>query len=68
MQFLALANTGVQKLTPYQPGKPIEELQRELGLGEIIKMASNETEAIAVLLLLSDLARLLKRLFLLKFS
>ena len=40
--FIALANTGVQGLHPYQPGKPIEELQRELGLDEIVKLASNE--------------------------
>lgn len=37
-----LAAPGVQKLTPYQPGKPIEELQRELGLSQVIKLASNE--------------------------
>jgi histidinol-phosphate aminotransferase len=42
MHFLSLANQGVQKLTPYQPGKPIEELQRELGLLEVTKLASNE--------------------------
>ncbi|NSL52287.1 histidinol-phosphate transaminase [Calidifontibacillus erzurumensis] len=29
-------------LTPYQPGKPIEEVQRELGLEKIVKLASNE--------------------------
>jgi histidinol-phosphate aminotransferase len=30
-------------LKPYQPGKPIEEVKRELGLsGEIVKLASNE--------------------------
>jgi histidinol-phosphate aminotransferase len=29
-------------LKPYQPGKPIEELERELGLSNIIKLASNE--------------------------
>jgi len=40
--FIALANGGVQGLQPYQPGKPIEELQRELGLDHIIKLASNE--------------------------
>lgn len=40
--FLALANPGVQKLLPYQPGKPIEELERELGISNIIKLASNE--------------------------
>ncbi|MGH3103542.1 MAG: histidinol-phosphate transaminase [Gaiellaceae bacterium] len=29
-------------LQPYEPGKPIEELQRELGLERVIKLASNE--------------------------
>lgn len=29
-------------LTPYQPGKPIEEVKRELGLEKITKLASNE--------------------------
>lgn len=37
-----LAVSGVQKLVPYIPGKPIEELERELGLSHIIKLASNE--------------------------
>mgnify|MGYP000553574726 CR=1 FL=1 len=40
--YLALANKGVQNLHPYQPGKPIEELERELGLTDIVKLASNE--------------------------
>ncbi len=40
--FAKLATVGVQGLHPYQPGKPIEELQREFGLSEIIKLASNE--------------------------
>lgn len=40
--FLALAKKGVQGLHPYQPGKPIEELKRELGLSEVVKLASNE--------------------------
>lgn len=38
----ALAVSGVQGLSPYQPGKPIEELQRELGISDIVKLASNE--------------------------
>ncbi|MDO4627230.1 MAG: histidinol-phosphate transaminase [Pasteurellaceae bacterium] len=42
MQYLTLANTGVQSLSPYQAGKPIEELERELGINNIIKLASNE--------------------------
>ena len=37
-----LAVSGVQQLVPYTPGKPIEELERELGLTEIVKLASNE--------------------------
>ncbi len=40
--FLNLAAPGVRQLKPYQPGKPIEELERELGLHDIIKLASNE--------------------------
>ncbi|MFC5647679.1 histidinol-phosphate transaminase [Paenibacillus solisilvae] len=32
----------LQKMTPYSPGKPIWELQNELGLSNIIKLASNE--------------------------
>jgi histidinol-phosphate aminotransferase len=32
----------IQSLEPYRPGKSIEELQRELGLKKIIKLASNE--------------------------
>lgn len=32
----------IVSLSPYVPGKPIEELQRELGLSRVIKLASNE--------------------------
>lgn len=32
----------IRDLAPYQPGKPIEELERELGIRESIKLASNE--------------------------
>ena len=37
-----LAVAGVQQLIPYKAGKPIEELERELGITRIIKLASNE--------------------------
>ena len=37
-----LALAGVQQLIPYKAGKPIEELERELGLTQVIKLASNE--------------------------
>ena len=35
-------NPNIAGLTPYQPGKPIDEVTRELGLSEVIKLASNE--------------------------
>lgn len=38
----ALARPAIRALQPYQPGKPVSELQRELGISEIIKLASNE--------------------------
>lgn len=37
-----LANPAIANLIPYQPGKPIDELARELGISDIIKLASNE--------------------------
>ncbi|HLV48478.1 MAG TPA: histidinol-phosphate transaminase [Aliidiomarina sp.] len=37
-----LALPGIRQLQPYQAGKPIEELERELGLTNIVKLASNE--------------------------
>lgn len=40
--FFSLARSSVQALHPYVPGKPIEELQRDLGLSNIVKLASNE--------------------------
>lgn len=40
--FSKLATFGVQGLHPYQPGKPIEELEREYGIKDVIKLASNE--------------------------
>ena len=40
--FIDLATPGVQQLTPYPPGKPVEELERELGITNSIKLASNE--------------------------
>ncbi|WP_417656995.1 histidinol-phosphate transaminase [Pseudidiomarina aestuarii] len=37
-----LANVGIRNLSPYQAGKPIEEVERELGIKNIVKLASNE--------------------------
>jgi histidinol-phosphate aminotransferase len=32
----------LRDLVPYEPGKPVEEVQRELGLERVVKLASNE--------------------------
>src|SRR3954464_10165775 len=37
-----LFRPAIEELTPYQPGKPVEDVQRELGLDRIVKLASNE--------------------------
>ena len=39
---MPLVPSYIKKLKSYKPGKPIEEVQRELGLDDIIKLASNE--------------------------
>jgi histidinol-phosphate aminotransferase len=41
-RLLERLRSNIRGLKAYQPGKPIEELQRELGLTDIIKIASNE--------------------------
>jgi histidinol-phosphate aminotransferase len=38
----AFFRPSVAALTPYQPGKPVEDVQRELGLDHVVKLASNE--------------------------
>lgn len=40
--WLQYAMPGINGLKPYEPGKPIPELERELGITNIIKLASNE--------------------------
>jgi len=39
---MALVPSNVASLTPYVPGKPIEEVERELGISGVAKLASNE--------------------------
>ena len=41
-EYTKFANGGLARIAPYQAGKPIEEVQRELGLDNVIKLASNE--------------------------
>jgi histidinol-phosphate aminotransferase len=37
-----LLRPALGELVPYEPGKPVEEVQRELGLERVVKLASNE--------------------------
>ena len=37
-----LVRAALSGLLPYEPGKPVEEVQRELGLDRVVKLASNE--------------------------
>jgi len=37
-----LVKENIRRLKPYSPGKPIEEVEREFGITDIVKMASNE--------------------------
>ncbi len=37
-----IVNQNILKVAPYVPGKPIEEVKRELGLKNVVKLASNE--------------------------
>ncbi|BDG06367.1 histidinol-phosphate transaminase [Anaeromyxobacter oryzae] len=39
---MALVPPHVASLTPYVPGKPIEEVEREYGVSDVAKLASNE--------------------------
>ena len=41
-QWESLANEHILGISPYEPGKPIEELEREAGIHDGIKLASNE--------------------------
>jgi histidinol-phosphate aminotransferase len=38
----ARVNPNVTGILPYRPGKPVDELTRELGITDVIKLASNE--------------------------
>ena len=37
-----LSRPAIANIVPYEPGKPISEVQREYGLTDVIKLASNE--------------------------
>ena len=58
-----LATPGVQKITPYQPGRPAEEVAAEFGIAKPVKLASNENPlgpsamAVKAMQAVHDLAR-----------
>ncbi len=63
-RFLHISAPGISELKPYLPGKPLSELERELGISHSIKLASNEnplgaspTVAEAIKQALPELAR-----------
>jgi histidinol-phosphate aminotransferase len=62
--FIDIAAPGISELKPYVPGKPLSELERELGITHSIKLASNENPlgasprvAEAIVAALPDIAR-----------
>lgn len=63
INFSELATVGVQKITPYQPGRPAEEVAAEFGIAKPVKLASNENPlgpsplAIKAMQSVHDLAR-----------
>jgi len=50
----SLVRKGILDLKPYVPGKPIEEVKRELGLKEVIKLASPAYETAAKIVFLCN--------------
>ena len=42
MNFEKLVAPGIASLTPYEPGKPIKDIEKEFGVQGAIKLASNE--------------------------
>ena len=57
-----LIRKNISQIKPYQPGKPIEKLQREIGSQEIIKMASNENVLLPSAKVISALKKSLNKL------
>ena len=54
----------IEAIHPYEPGKPIKEVQRELGLNHVIKLASNENPLGVSPLAMKEMKRVLKDCFL----
>lgn len=41
-KFKGPTHPGIAGLMPYKPGKPVDELTREFGISDVVKLASNE--------------------------
>ena len=54
--------SGLDILKPYVPGTPIEEVQREYGLKDVIKLASNENPLGPSPLALAGIEKVLSKL------
>ncbi|MBL7069633.1 MAG: histidinol-phosphate transaminase [Candidatus Omnitrophica bacterium] len=57
-----LSREHLSKIKTYKPGKPIEELKRELGLRDVIKLASNENALGPSSRVISGIARAVREL------
>lgn len=60
MKVEAIARPCLRSVEPYLPGKPIAEVQRELGLRKVVKLASNENPLGASPKAVAELRRALK--------
>lgn len=60
MKADAIARPCLRAVEPYRPGKPIAEVQRELGLRKVVKLASNENFLGASPKALTELKRAMK--------
>ncbi|NPV77277.1 MAG: histidinol-phosphate transaminase [Anaerolineae bacterium] len=44
MRTKIMPQSGLNEIQPYKPGKPIEEVQKQFGITDVIKLASNENQ------------------------
>ena len=64
MTFQPSYKKNIEAIHPYEPGKPIKEVKRELGLSNITKLASNENPLGVSPLAMKEMKKVLKDCFL----